>query len=116
MLRAGGCGVWSDSSEIYFGGRRMKKVLVVIAILVAAAACGGAGSGSTAEGPAPKGAPYAGNGSSSGAPTTINRQPGTTNPRGAAPTHPSGTGTTLPRLHGPPLIPPAHPTMSPRAR
>jgi len=90
----------------------MKKVLVVIAILVAAAACGGAGSGSTAEGPAPKGAPYAGNGSSSGAPTTINGQPGTTNPSGSDTTNPGGTGTTVPVLQGPPVIRQAQLTMT----
>ncbi len=90
----------------------MKKVLVVIAILVAAAACGGAGGGSTAAGPAPKGAPYAGNGSSSGAPTTINGQPGTTNPSGSDTTNPSGTGTTVPALQGPPVIRQAQLTMT----
>ena len=56
----------------------MKKVLVVIAILLAAAACGGAGSSSTANGsaPQPKGAPFAGGGSSTGQPTTINDRSG----------------------------------------
>jgi hypothetical protein len=81
----------------------MKKVLVVIAILLAAAACGGAGGASTANGPAsqPKGAPFAGGGSgggsASGQPTTINGQPGDT-------TNPSGSGTTVPVLQGPPVI------------
>lgn len=77
----------------------MKKVLVIIAILVAAAACGGAGSGTSESGsaPQPKGAPYAGGGSSSGAPTTINGQPGDT-------TNPSNAGTTVPVLQGPPVI------------
>src|SRR5260370_2584934 len=112
MLRAGGCGVWSDSSEIYVGGRRMKKVLVVIAILVAAAACGGAGGGSAAEGPAPKGAPYAGNGSSSGAPTTINGQRGLTSPSGSDKTMSSGSGTTVPVLQGPPVNRQAQLTMT----
>jgi Domain of unknown function (DUF4349) len=90
----------------------MKKVLVVIAILVAAAACGGAGGASTAAGPAPKGAPYAGGGSSSGAPTTINGQPGTTNPSGSDTTNPSGSGTTVPVLQGPPVIREAQLTMT----
>ncbi|HXD81363.1 MAG TPA: DUF4349 domain-containing protein [Candidatus Acidoferrum sp.] len=97
----------------------MKKVLVVIAILVAAAACGGAGSASTAAGPALK-APSAGGASSSGAPTTINGQPGTTNPSGSGTTNPSGsdttnpggTGTTVPVLQGPPVIREAQLTMS----
>ncbi|MGH7759944.1 MAG: DUF4349 domain-containing protein [Candidatus Dormibacteraceae bacterium] len=77
----------------------MKKVLVVIAILLAAAACGGAGGASIANGPAPqpKGAPFAGGGSTSGQPTTINGQPGDT-------TNPTGTGTTVPVLQGPPVI------------
>src|SRR5258708_16723362 len=110
MLRAGGCGVWSASSEICFGGRRMKKVLVVIAILVAAAACGGAGSGSTAEGPAPKGAPYAGNGSSSGAPTTLKRPPGPTHPSGSPTPQPRGPRTPPPPHHSPPPSHHAHPT------
>src|ERR1700681_1392444 len=107
MLRAGGSGVWSDSSEIYFGGRRMKKILVVIAILLAAAACGGAGGASTANGPAPlpKGAPIAGGGSSSGQPTTIKWQPGDTS-------NPTGSGTTVPVLQGPPVIRQAQLTMS----
>jgi len=84
----------------------MKKVLVVVAILVAAAACGGSGA-ATSEGPAPqpKGAPYAGGGSSTGAPTTINGQPGDT-------TNPSGAGTTVPVLQGPPVIREAQLTMT----
>jgi Domain of unknown function (DUF4349) len=85
----------------------MKKVLVVIAILLAAAACGGAGGASTANGPAPqpKGAPFAGGGSASGQPTTINGQPGdTTNPSGSGTTNPTGSGTTVPVLQGPPVI------------
>jgi len=93
----------------------MKKVLVVIAILVAAAACGGTGAsggGSTAAGPAPKGAPYVGGGSSSGQPTTINGQPGTTNPSGSDTTNPGGTGTTAPVLQGPPVIRQAQLTMT----
>ena len=75
----------------------MKKVLVIIAILVAAAACGG-GNASTAAGPAQlrAGAGQSG-GSTSGQPTTINGQPGDT-------TNPSGTGTTVPVLQGPPVI------------
>jgi len=77
----------------------MKKVLVVIAILLAAAACGGGTGVATSQGPAaqPKGAPYAGGGSSTGAPTTINGQPGDT-------ANPSGTGTAVPVLQGPPVI------------
>ena len=90
----------------------MKKVLVVIAILLAAAACGGAGGASTASGPAPKGAPFAGGGSSSGQPTTINGQPGTTNPSGSDTTNPSGSGTTVPVLQGPPVIRQADLTMT----
>jgi hypothetical protein len=76
----------------------MKKVLVIIVILVAAAACGGAAS--TAAGPAQLrsggGAAQSG-GASAGAPTTINGQPGDT-------TNPSGGGTTVPVLQGPPVI------------
>jgi len=85
----------------------MKKILVVIAILLAAAACGGAGGASTANGPAPlpKGAPIAGGGSSSGQPTIINGQPGDT-------TNPTGSGTTVPVLQGPPVIRQAQLTMS----
>ena len=77
----------------------MKKVRVVIAILLAAAACGGAGVASTSGGPAPqpKGVPNVGGGSSTGAPTTINGQPGDT-------TNPTGAGTTVPVLQGPPVI------------
>jgi hypothetical protein len=93
----------------------MKKVLVVIAILLAAAACGGAGGASTANGPAPqpKGAPFAGGGSSSGQPTTINGQPGdTTNPSGSGTTNPTGSGTTVPVLQGPPVIRQAQLTMT----
>jgi len=90
----------------------MKKVLVVIAILLAAAACGGAGGASTAAGPAPKGAPFAGSGSSSGQPTTINGQPGTTNPGGSDTTNPTGAGTTVPVLQGPPVIRQADLTMT----
>src|ERR1700686_1100265 len=107
MLRGGGSGVWSDSSEIYLGGRRMKKVLVVIAILLAAAACGGAGGASSANVPAsqPKGAPFAGGGSASSQPTTINGQSGDTS-------NPTGSGTTVPVLQGPPVIRQAQLTMS----
>ncbi len=65
----------------------MKKVLVIIAILVAAAACGG-GAASTAAGPAQLRA---------GAGAAINGQPGDT-------TNPSGSGTTVPVLQGPPVI------------
>jgi hypothetical protein len=85
----------------------MKKVLIVIAILLAAAACGGAGGASTANGPAsvPKGAPFAGGGSAGGQPTTINGQPGDT-------TNPTGSGTTVPVLQGPPVIRQAQLTMS----
>jgi Domain of unknown function (DUF4349) len=93
----------------------MKKVLVVIAILVAAAACGGGNGASTASGsaPQPKGAPIAGNGSSSGQPTTINGQPGdTTNPSGSGSTNPTGAGTTVPVLQGPPVIRQAQLNMS----
>jgi len=93
----------------------MKKVLVVIAILLAAAACGGAGGASTANGPAPqpKGAPFAGGGSSSGQPTTINGQPGdTTNPSGSGTANPTGSGTTVPVLQGPPVIRQAQLNMS----
>src|ERR1700686_4225071 len=107
MLRGGGSGVWSDSSEIYLGGRRMKKVLVVIAILLGAAACGGAGAVSTSSVPAsqPKGAPFAGGGSASGQPTTINGQPGdTANPSGCGTAKPSGSGTTLTVPQGRPVI------------
>ena len=77
----------------------MKKVLVVIAIVLAAAACGGAGGASIANRPAPqpKGAPFAGGGSTSGQPTTINGQPGDT-------ISPTGSGTTVPVLQGPPVI------------
>jgi hypothetical protein len=91
----------------------MKKILVVIAILLAAAACGGAGGASTATGPAPKGAPFAGGGSSSGQPTTIKGQPGdTTNPSGSGTTNPTGAGTTVPVLQGPPVIRQAQLTMT----
>jgi hypothetical protein len=77
----------------------MKKVLVIIAILVAAAACGG-GNASTAAGPAQarSGGGYnQSGGSTTGQPTTINGQPGDT-------TNPSGTGTPVPVLQGPPVI------------
>ena len=78
----------------------MKKILVIVAILVAAAACGGSAStvgSSTSERAAtlPKGA--AQSGGSSGAPATINGQPGGT-------TNPSGAGTDVPVLQGPPVI------------
>src|SRR5450759_102511 len=101
MLRAAGSSVWSGSSEIHFGGRRMKKILVIIAILVAAAACGSGSSVATSEGPAalPR-AIQSGSGSASGAPTTINGQPGGT----TTPTNPSNAGTTVPVLQGPPVI------------
>jgi hypothetical protein len=93
----------------------MKKILVVIAILVAAAACGGAGSspasGGTSYVPATKAGPAQG-GSSAGAPTTINGQPGTTNPGGSDTTNPSGAGTTVPVLQGPPVIRQAQLTMT----
>jgi Domain of unknown function (DUF4349) len=80
----------------------MKKILVIVAILVAAAACGG-GSASTAGGPAQLRAGASQSGSSSGAPTTINGQPGgTANPGGT--TNPSGAGTDVPVLQGPPVI------------
>jgi hypothetical protein len=79
----------------------MKKVLVVIAILVAAAACGGAGSSASSGGvslaPATKAGPAQSGGSSTGAPTTINGQPGDT-------TNPTGAGTIVPVLQGPPVI------------
>ncbi len=84
----------------------MKKILVMLAILVAAAACGGSGSGSgvagstTGRAVAPNGTVQSGG--SSGVPTTINGQPGTTNPGGT--TSPSGTGTDVPVLQGPPVI------------
>jgi Domain of unknown function (DUF4349) len=85
----------------------MKKVLVVIAILVAAAACGGGTGATSANGaaPQPKGAPFAGGGSTSGAPTTIGGQPGDT-------TNPGGSGTTVPVLQGPPVIRQAQMTIS----
>jgi hypothetical protein len=76
----------------------MKRVLVIIAILVAAAACGGAGSTNTTS-LAPqvqRGAAQPG-GTASGQPTTINGQPGDT-------TNPTGAGTTVPVLQGPPVI------------
>jgi hypothetical protein len=79
----------------------MKKILVIIAILVAASACGGGSSVATSKGPAalPR-AIQSGSGSASGAPTTINGQPGaTTNP-----SNPSNAGTTVPVLQGPPVI------------
>jgi Domain of unknown function (DUF4349) len=79
----------------------MKKVLVVIAILVAAAACGGAGgspsNGGTSLAPSTKAGPAQLGGSSTGAPTTINGQPGDT-------TNPGGAGTAVPVLQGPPVI------------
>ena len=76
----------------------MKKVLVIIAILVAAAACGGAGSSAPSGGStALRGGAGQSGGASTGAPTTINGQPGDT-------TNPSGTGTTVPVLQGPPVI------------
>jgi Domain of unknown function (DUF4349) len=76
----------------------MKKVLVIIAILVAAAACGGAGNtNSTSLSPQmQRGAAQQG-GTTSGQPTTINGQPGDT-------TNPTGAGTTVPVLQGPPVI------------
>jgi len=79
----------------------MKKILVIIAILVAAAACGSGSSVATSEGPAalPR-AIQSGSGSASGAPTTINGQPGGT----TTPTNPSNAGTTVPVLQGPPVI------------
>ncbi len=76
----------------------MKKVLVIIAILVAAAACGGAGSSAPSGGStALRGGAGQSGGASTGAPTTINGQPGDT-------TNPSGIGTTVPVLQGPPVI------------
>jgi hypothetical protein len=78
----------------------MKKVLVVIAILVAAAACGGSASTASSIGSAPlpkTGPAQSGGGSSSGAPTTINGQPGDA-------TNPANSGTTVPVLQGPPVI------------
>src|SRR5229473_1887602 len=97
MLRAARSSVWSDSSEFRLGGRRMKKVLVIIAILVAAAACGGAGSSPASGGTELRAGAGQSGGTSTGAPTTINGQPGDT-------TSPSGTGTTVPVLQGPPVI------------
>src|SRR5665811_985955 len=98
MLRAGGSGVWSGSPESQPGGRRMKKVLVIIAILVAAAACGGAGNtASTSIPPQPQRGAAQPGGTASGQPTTINGQPGDT-------TNPTGAGTTVPVLQGPPVI------------
>jgi hypothetical protein len=76
----------------------MKKVLVIIAILVAAAACGGAGSAVSSAGPPSlRQGPTQSGGSTSGQPTAINGQSGDT-------TNPSGTGTTVPVLQGPPVI------------
>ena len=76
----------------------MKKVLVIIAILVAAAACGGAGSSAPSGGSTTlRGGAGQSGGASTGAPTTINGQPGDT-------TNPSGIGTTVPVLQGPPVI------------
>ena len=75
----------------------MKKVLVIIAILVAAAACGGAGSSPASGGTGLRAGAGQSGGASTGAPTTINGQPGDT-------TSPSGTGTTVPVLQGPPVI------------
>jgi Domain of unknown function (DUF4349) len=77
----------------------MKKVLVTIAVLVAAAACGGGSGVATSAGPAPlpNGAIQSGGSSASGAPTTINGQPGNT-------TNPSSSGTAVPVLQGPPVI------------
>jgi hypothetical protein len=68
---------------------------------VAAAACGSGSSVATSEGPAalPR-AIQSGSGSASGAPTTINGQPGGT----TTPTNPSNAGTTVPVLQGPPVI------------
>src|ERR1700682_3824538 len=98
MLRAATSSVWSASSEIQLGGRRMKKILVVIAILVAAAACGGAaGSSTTAGGPATSYGPAQSNGST-GSPTKISGQPD----NAANPGTPSKT--TVPALQGPPVI------------
>jgi hypothetical protein len=76
----------------------MKKVLVIIAILVAAAACGGAGNTASTSIPPQlqRGAALPG-GTASGQPTTINGQPGDT-------TNPTGAGTTVPVLQGPPVI------------
>src|SRR5450759_1518672 len=97
MLRAGESSVWSGSPESHPGGRRMKKVLVIIAILVAAAACGGASTNTTSLAPqVQRGAAQSG-GTASGQPTTINGQPGDT-------TNPTGAGTTVPVLQGPPVI------------
>jgi len=76
----------------------MKRVLVILAILVAAAACGGAANSNTSGGPPvlQRGAAQPG-GTAAGQPTTINGQAGDT-------TNPTGGGTTVPVLQGPPVI------------
>jgi hypothetical protein len=84
----------------------MKKVLVILAILVAAAACGGASSsGSTSGGGTAYSAPAQANGSSTGGPTKISGQPGTTdtaNPPSSA----------VPAIQGPQVIRQAQLTIS----
>jgi hypothetical protein len=73
----------------------MKKILVVIAILVAAAACGGAGS--TAGSPTLSHGPAQSNGSS-GTPTKISGQPGSTDT--TAPSY----NSAVPAIQGPQVI------------
>jgi len=76
----------------------MKKVLVVITILVAAAACGGAGStANNLAAPQLRAGPAQSGSASGGAPTAISGQAGAT-------TNPSGTGSAVPVLQGPPVI------------
>src|SRR6202165_5544212 len=104
MLPAARSSVWSGSSEIQLGGRRMKKILVVIAILVAAAACGGAASTASNAGTALSHAPTQSDGSV-GAPAKISGQPGctdTVNP----------PSSVVPAIQGPQVIRQAQLTIS----
>jgi len=89
----------------------MKKILVIVAILVAAAACGGSGSSVASGGVAlaPRGPAQSG-GSATGAPTTMNGQPGNGQP--GSTTNPTNAGADVPALQGPPVIRQAQLSMS----
>ena len=82
----------------------MKKVVVVIAILVAAAACGGATSSGTSAGSSYIASKPAqpNNGASTGAPTKISGQPGSTD----------ASNSTVPAIQGPQVIRQAQLTVS----
>jgi hypothetical protein len=84
----------------------MKKVLAILAILVAAAACGGAGSGGgTATNTSLSSGPAQSNGSS-GTPTKISGQPGSTD------TTKPPINSVVPTIQGPQVIRTAQLTLS----